>query len=260
MSGLLLRDGSTTRDQRLDLIRNPERRDFTNHHIRELVEEQPAEEGDDVGRIWAPSPHVLDQGREGACVGYAIAADLGGAPMRRYKRRPTELQMEALTVYHRAQELDPWPETGPGGSEEGTSVEAGMRAAVEQGHFDEFRVGESLDDLALAMQRGRGHGEAVFGPAVIGVEWRDGMYEATDGVVDISGAVVGGHAIWVRGWRYMHLNGTLHRVFVWRNSWGLEYGLNGDAEILDDNLAAILGPEPEVFFPVGRHWPDRVAT
>lgn len=63
----------------------------------------------------------LDQGREGACVGFAWGHELNAEP-----RRWWTTDQHARVIYRRAQQLDQWP----GENYEGTSVLAGAKAVL----------------------------------------------------------------------------------------------------------------------------------
>jgi hypothetical protein len=190
----------------------------------------------DVSRFWTPSALVLDQGREGQCVGAGITHEYGATPVR--GRIHPAMMTE---VYRRAQQLDEWPGEAP--AYEGTSVRAGMLVGRERGWWDGFRWAFNLGELRAALEEG---------PVVVGVEWRDGMYSAPGGIVTVDGPVVGGHCLLITGYTRRHptIGGPAYR---WRNSWSTSYGLRGNAYVRPDDLDRILfqaGGEAAV--PVGR--------
>lgn len=94
---------------------------------------------------------VLDQGADGACVGYAIASAAGDP-------------QSAEKVYAIAKTLDQWP----GENYSGTSVTAGAQAGKALGIIESYRwafsVGEILDALAV-------------GPVALGLYWTPGMFK-----------------------------------------------------------------------------------
>ncbi len=183
---------------------------------------------------WRPGPVVLDQGREGACVGFSIAQDLAARPVV----VPGVTAQNAQRIYHRAQQIDEWP----GEAYEGTSVLAGMKAAVEAGYFSGYRWAFGEQQLALAV--------GYKGPAVIGVPWYSGMFN-TDmaGVLHVKGDLVGGHAILVYG---IDLKRGFYKL---RNSWGADWGIDGNCLLSRVDMAKLLGAQGEAVIPVGRTKP-----
>lgn len=182
--------------------------------------------------FWTPGK-VLDQGQEGACVGFGTTAEYGASPVRGMIS-----DYLALSTYRRAKEIDEWE----GVDYEGTSVRAGMLVGRERGWWDGFKWAFNLTELKAAL---------LLGPVVLGLEWRENMYEAPGGIVDIGGEVVGGHCILLTG--YSTNYSGRGPTFRWRNSWGATYGINGNAYISQDNLNRVLfeaGGEAAV--PIGR--------
>lgn len=193
-------------------------------------------------RFWVPGI-VLDQGREGACVGFGCTAEALASPVR---WRPVDpdtpgpwahlnpAQRAAREVYRAAQRIDEWE----GESYEGTSVRAGMLVGRERGWWDGFRWAFNMIELRAALE---------LGPIVIGVEWRDGMYDAPGGWLTPEGLVVGGHCLLVTGYS------APRNAYRLRNSWGKEWGRNGQAYIAAGHLDQILfQARGEAAVPVGR--------
>jgi hypothetical protein len=176
----------------------------------------------------------LDQGREGACVGFAVTAEAAARPVI-----VTGLtDRDALAVYRRARELDQWP----GEDYSGTSVLAGIKAGVELGWFREYRWAFGEPDLRLAV--------GYRGPAILGVNWYEGMRQPDDvGFVHLAGAVIGGHAILCLGYSKKRDAYRLH------NSWGQDWGQIGECWITRDDLARLLAEEGEACIPETRYRP-----
>lgn len=173
---------------------------------------------------------TLDQGREGACVGFAWAHELTARPVV----EPTTAG-DALALYRRAQLLDQWP----GENYDGTSVIAGAKAVQERGGLLSYRWAFSLDDLVLAV--------GFNGPAVLGVPWYSGMFNPDpSGYLRVRGEVVGGHAILCRG------VSLRTRSFLLHNSWGPDWGRNGTARITFDDMRRLLAEDGEACCPVRR--------
>lgn len=176
-------------------------------------------------------PIWLDQGSEGACVGFSVAQEAAARPVS-VKNVTTDT---AQWVYRRAQELDIWP----GQDYDGTSVIAGIKAGKELGWYQEYRWAFGLNDLILAL--------GYKGPAVLGINWYEGMFD-TDarGLVHVTGSIVGGHAILATGVSVKKKLVRLH------NSWGQDWGLGGDCYISFDDLNRLLHEEGEACIPVKR--------
>jgi hypothetical protein len=179
--------------------------------IRPLLAAIPTDRG--RRRIWTPGP-LLDQGREGACVGFGLAGELGATPVV-----DQVTNAFALDLYARAQTVDraEGRDYGPDG---GATVLAGIKAAQQLGLVASYRwCGVAgvpvIEDVIDAVIR--------HSPVVLGIRWLDGMYETRpDGLVEVSGPEVGGHCLYVHGWWPAHPQ--LGDVLVWQNSWGPAYG------------------------------------
>lgn len=194
-------------------------------------------------RLWSPGRVVLDQGREGACTGFAVCHDLAASPHRvRGAGEPL-----ARKLYRRAQQIDEWP----GEAYEGSSVLAAVKAAGERGFIDSYRWAFNIEDLQDAV--------LGLGPAVIGIPWHSSMYRPRpSGLLDLNGDVVGGHAILVLGYHpSMRIRGegwwSRHDVFVLLNSWGPSYGKKGRAYIRSYDLARLLAENGEACIPLARN-------
>lgn len=171
--------------------------------------------------VWWTGGAVLDQGREGACVGFGCSGEYGASPVR--GKISDELGM---TIYRRAKEIDEWE----GVDYDGTSVRAGMLVGREHGWWPGFRWGKNVAEILQGLQN--------WGPVVVGVEWREGMYDTDEnGLVEVSGDVVGGHCLVITG--YSRNYGGKGRRFRWRNSWNLGYGKRGNGYISPDDLDAV---------------------
>lgn len=220
-----LKGGHTTRDRRLDRVPSFDERS-RRFPIRALIGDVPLKP-----KKWTCLQR-LDQGREGACVGFGWSHELAADPVR---VRVTDTT--ALAVYHRAQQLDEWP----GEAYDGTSVLAGAKAVQEQGHLLEYRWGFGVDDVLAAL--------SAHGPVVIGVNWHRGMMDTdADGYITPAGQVVGGHCTLLRGL----MRERRRWVTVGRNSWGRDWGVGGDFKLAADDLGMLLEDSGEACVPVGR--------
>lgn len=200
-------------------------------------------------KMWLGPYCRLDQGREGACVGFGWTIELMGSPIRvmpagyRTRADVAVANRYASRLYHDAQKVDEWP----GENYSGSSVNAGAKVARARGLIDGWRwaadVYEAIDAVITS------------GPVVCGVPWFEEMYEtAAGGLVTVAGRLVGWHCITVRG--YLPSWGGHGPVVVWRNSWGPDYGVNGDGYVRLDDFARLLdgdsGQRGEAALPIGR--------
>jgi hypothetical protein len=194
-------------------------------------------------RLWNPGP-ALDQGSEGACVGFAWSGELAASPIR----VPNVTDQTALELYRQAQGLDEWE----GEDYSGTSVLAGAKAVMSAGYIGEYRWSFSVDDLRDAV--------STLGPAVLGIPWLESMYEPRpSGLLEVSGPVAGGHAILCVGYHPgIRLRGegwlARHEVFVLRNSWGAGYGHGGNAYVRASDLGVLLADQGEACVPLARRY------
>lgn len=195
-----------------------------NYPIRALLAPKPRRSYTWSVNTW------LDQGSEGACVGFAWGHELAAKPVP----VPTT-NFDALAIYKRARQLDEWE----GEDYDGTSVLGGAKAVMETKLLKEYRWAETEDDLALSV--------GYHGPAVIGVNWHRGMMDTdADGFIHPDNVVVGGHAICVFGYSVKLDAYKLH------NSWGPGWGRNGDALLRRADMAGLLANQGEACVPVVR--------
>jgi hypothetical protein len=186
---------------------------------------------------------VLDQGSEGACVGFGWMAEILATPEAPAKQpEATVANKIALEYYNRAKKLDEWP----GETYEGTSVLAGAKAVKEKGLIKEYRWCFSVEDIRDAV--------ILEGPVVIGIPWHKNMYSTLrNGLVTVTGPVVGGHCITITGYDpEFKIGSRVEEVFRWRNSWGTSYGVNGSGYIKVSDLKELLKTSGEACVPIGR--------
>jgi hypothetical protein len=197
--------------------------------IRELI-------GEDVpikARRWK-LPECLDQGSEGACVGFGWTHELLAEPVR-------VTGVDPFAVYHRAQQLDDWPGEGY----YGTSVLAGAKVIQEMGHLKEYRWAFTVDDILATL--------VVHGPVVIGVNWHEKMAQPdAAGYIRPIGRILGGHCVCLRGVTQNQSGKGGKWAVLGRNSWGRYWGQRGDFKLTTDNLAKLLAAGGEACVPVTR--------
>jgi hypothetical protein len=228
-----LKGNAVTTDARLDRVQEFDERS-RGFAIRTTV-------GSKTRRSYTWRCHdQLDQGPDGACVGFAVAHELIA--------RPAEVQgLDAKyakeQIYWEAQKIDPWDGGSYSGANpfyEGTSVLAGAKIAKKLGWIEEYRWAFGLEDLIL----GVGHN----GPAVIGVAWYTGMFNPNSiGYIHPTGQVAGGHCVLVNAVNVKKKRFTIH------NSWGPAWGMNGECYITFDAMGKLLQERGEACFFLHRH-------
>lgn len=219
-----LKNRTTTNDPRLDRVVqfDEQSRKFP---IRALVSAKKPR-----SYTWRVN-NWLDQGQEGACVGFSWSHELAGRP----KEVSGITNDFARAIYRRARQLDEWP----GEAYEGTSVLAGAKAVSEAGHLIEYRWAFGLDDLILAV--------GYQGPAILGINWYEGMFNTGNGdFIEPTGQIAGGHAIVCHG---VSVKG---RYFKLHNSWGKDWGNNGECKISFEDMYRLLHENGEACIPVIR--------
>lgn len=196
-----------------------------------------------------------DQGQEGACVGYAWSHELNARPAV-FPSGPDH----AKSIYYRARQLDPWP----GEDYSGTSVLAGIKAAMEtktaagKPVYEEYRWAFGINDtLRVAGLRG---------PVVLGINWYENMYEPdSDNFIHADGEIAGGHAILLNGVRLSKKPGITYAYSIadldidksyvrLHNSWGKDYGIEGEAFLTVRDLKKLLDEDGEACIPTKRNY------
>lgn len=174
---------------------------------------------------------VLDQGQDGACVGFGWAHELMARPVV-IKGVTADT---ARAIYHLAQTLD----DVPGENYDGTSVLAGAKAVQQKGFLPEYRWGFNLDDLVLTL--------GYHGPVVLGLNWYTGMLDVdADGRLHVTGQVEGGHCVLADSVR------VSARTISGPNSWGYDWGINGRWTMSWDDIGRLLDEDGEQCVPVRR--------
>lgn len=181
---------------------------------------------------------ILDQGREGACVGFGWTAQALSTPVavdltRIKAEAPDDPTQFAHAIYQRAKLVDSYE----GEDYEGTSVLAGAKALQELGLVKEYRWCFKIEDVIDAL--------LTKGPVVLGIYWYEGMYKAPNGILEVSGETVGGHCITAVGFKLAKDSATGEDSIILQNSWGTDWGTNGLAEIRVRDLKALLDQSGE---------------
>lgn len=191
--------------------------------------------------LWVAGP-ILDQKAEGACVGFGWTAEALATPfVVNLKAIPYKVpgtpQPFARYVYASAKTIDEYP----GEDYEGTSVLAGAKVMQSLSTIASYSWAFSVDDVIDALIQS--------GPVVLGINWYEGMYEAPNGILTISGDHVGGHCILAIGYTMSSDKFGGKPSITLQNSWGKKWGIKGIAEISVDDLAKLLAEQGEACVP-----------
>ena len=228
----ILKDKSITFDRKLDRIVSFDERS-REYPIRTLAPTRRHITHAWDCNIW------LDQGREGACVGFGCAHELAATPVP-VPRMNADYAKKV--IYWNAQKIDQWPGGSYPGAEqfyEGTSVLAGAKVLKNKGWISGYYWAFGLNDLIL--------GVGYSGPAVLGVAWYRNMSDTDkNGFIHASGQMDGGHSILCLG-----VN-VEKRFFILHNSWGRSWGVNGRCKISFGDMDKLLKEDGEACFFKGR--------
>jgi hypothetical protein len=171
-------------------------------------------------RIWRVRVDPLDQGREGACVGFACAGLLAATPIRH-----TVSNASALSLYRKAREVD--EEEGRYYSS-GATVLAGMKACHRLGLYKKYVWNFGIDDTIDWIVR--------KGPVILGIDWHVSMYDPEpSGLIKVEGDIAGGHAIMANG--YWPNHPEFGDCLILTNSWGPDWGVRGKGFLPIDSAA-----------------------
>lgn len=249
---MTLKDGSTPADPRLGRIYQRDLRSLNHLLTARLPEDKWRWPRSYSWRL----NHWLDQGYEGACVGYALAHELLARPVPvsgidgRYARE---------RIYWPAQQRDEWPGGAyPDASPfyEGTSVLAGMQTLHKMGYYTGYNWALSVHDVAIGL--------AYTGPCVLGLDWYTHMFDPdTGGFIHPTGRIEGGHCIVATGvkirwksWINYLVSKTWDNVDLDRsyitlhNSWSQAWGQEGRAKLTLTELQFLIDRQGEAVFPL----------
>lgn len=185
--------------------------------------------------LWEiPRTLPLDQGREGACVGFGWSAELAVGPIE----LPVS-NSSAQDLYANARRID---QREGSNFPDGASVLAGAKVCRGNRTISTYRWMFGIEQVVSTL--------CEKGPVVLGIPWHESMYE-TDSVgrVTVNGPLVGGHCILAAGFIpasdpiAIRLGGD--HLIPWINSWGRGYGVRGVGFIRVNDLANLLKRDGE---------------
>lgn len=163
-------------------------------------------------KMWRGGPTRINQGALGACVGFTGANWLQNWPT--YTRVSNQTGFD---LYAACKLTDGIPNI------EGTYSRALMQVLAAQGRVARYLWANNPDELKTWV--------LTQGPVMVGTNWHADMFDPdANGLLHPTGAVVGGHEYLVRGYSRKP---DAYRI---RNSWGANWGRNGEAWIRATDL------------------------
>ena len=167
---------------------------------------------------------VLDQGQLGSCTGNATAQALNTDPLKPAARRLLT-EADAVAIYSWATHHDPYPGVYPPtdtGSDSLSVCKAAKKLGLIKAYQHAFGLQHTLGALVIA-------------PVIIGIPWLDAMFQPdTNGYLNVSGNVAGGHEVCLVGLDVEHQYVTV------LNSWSSAWGQNGTAKLRWSDLEILL--------------------
>jgi hypothetical protein len=183
------------------------------------------------GRTWQLRTR-LDQGQDGACVGFGWSHELASQP-----KVYAVTNDSARGLYEQAKTLDDFPGT----DYEGTSVLAGAKACVARGAVSVYQWAFTVDEVMQAITH--------HGPVVLGTDWLTNMfYPDAHGLLNCAGPVAGGHCYLARG-LLMRPSFASEPVLRCTNSWGSGWGHFGEFFLKASDLESLLSTTGEACVP-----------
>lgn len=171
---------------------------------------------------WTTGDPILDQGNYGTCVGNGFAQFGNIAPVDDHYD-----ETAARAIYFEATKLDGDPDDpdAPGGGQQGATVRSGAKVMQGMGRIKSYAFADTTDEM-IAWLRAKGS-------IVVGTDWREDMfYPDANGRVYPTGSIAGGHCYLCVG-----LNAN---EFIFRNSWGINWGISGGFRMLVDDFRKLL--------------------
>lgn len=173
-------------------------------------------------------PVKLDQGYEGACVGFGVAAERAARP----KEHPEVTNEVAKHIYDVARVID---HSENRNFDEGATVLGGIKAAQAAGWIGEYRWAFTEEEVALTV--------GYHGPVIIGSNWTTDMDTPDEnGFITPTGTYRGGHCY------ILYAYSVKKDAYAIWNSWGTGHW----AWIKRNDMANLLNAYGEACIPVER--------
>ena len=177
-------------------------------------------------RYWDANGWWGDQGNKPQCVGYSWAHWLEDGPIQQSGIPPI---IKPFDIYKNAQKLDEWY----GENYDGTSVRGAVKYLKTIGKVKSYYWAFDVQTLSETILK--------LGPVVVGTNWYNGMfYPNKNGLIKISGQMVGGHAYLING------VDTKTKQFRIKNSWGKSWGNGGHAFISFNDMSRLIKENGEI--------------
>jgi hypothetical protein len=168
------------------------------------------------GREWAYQGLLLNQRDHPHCGGFGLANFCNNDPINDFF-----LDADGIKFYKLCKDID-----GESGQENGTSIRSVAKVAKQIGRIANYAFAYSVDEIAWWILN--------KGPVILGTDWTNDMFVPdARNIIHPTGEVVGGHCYEVNA-------KTVDGLFRIHNSWGDNFGINGEAFISMDDLARLL--------------------
>jgi hypothetical protein len=157
----------------------------------------------------------LDQEKTSHCVGFSGAHF--GINLPTFTKFTKQ---DAHNFYYRCKVID-----GDPGGEDGTTIRSLAKVLQSDGVIKNYAFAKSMESIRWWLLN--------KGPLIVGTIWSENMMiPDEDGMLDISGFVLGGHA-------YLINEITIDDRIGIKNSWGPNWGKNGKAYLTIDDFKAL---------------------
>ena len=166
-------------------------------------------------REWAFNSLPLNQEATNHCVGFS-GADFGiNDPIQ-----DNYTDADGHRFYYMCKVFDGDP-TG----EMGSNIRSIAKTLRQEGRIDAYAFASDMATIKYWLLN--------RGPLIVGTIWTDAMFNPdANGVIEVGGTVVGGHAYVLNKW-------TKDNFIRIQNSWGLNWGINGQGYISAANFEKI---------------------